>query len=342
MDAPMNVRILATFLCLASLGTGCVIYDNDNDPCCNTPPPGQRGDVTFQWTFSGGRCVDVPQIKAVQIRIGNERLANDGYYPCRTNGYDGIVLHDFVPASYNFTIQAIDYNDRVIYSSAGNFVVNGNTRVNVDLTPEGSPGSYAYISWRFPANVSCSQAGVARVQGSIDGGQWADLSCENGRTAGIQTADLGPGPHRLELVALGADNQPYYYTNGTFETVRGQPRSYSFDFWAVGGAALGWQLTADGRTTQSCAVAGITQVFINFRDVATGQLVYGEQGDRHACTDAPVTYNFLPPGDYYVYIQASGPGGVYLSNATTPPVIRVTAFRHVHPNDALSVLLQRR
>lgn len=337
----MNARILATFLCLASLGTGCIIYD---DPCCNTPPPQQLfpGNVTFQWTFSGARCADLRYIKGVNIRIDGALLANDGRYPCSTNGYDGIVLHDFAGRSYNFTIEAVDYNDRVVFTSGGNFVVNGDIRVNVDLTPVGSAGSYAYISWRFPNNVSCFQAGVARVQGSIDGGQWTDLTCEEGRTVGIQTADLGPGPHTVELVALGADNMPFYYTNGTFETVRGQPRSYNFDFWAVGGAAVAWQLSADGRTTQSCSVAGITQVFINFRDVATGQLVYGQQGDQHACTASPVTFNFLPPGDYYVYIQASGPGGVYESNFTTPPIIRVQAFRHVHPNDALSLLLRRR
>lgn len=340
----MNVRILATFLCLASLGTGCVIYDDD--PCC-TPPPQQLapGDVTFQWTFSGSRCVDLPYIKSVLIRIDGEILANNGYYPCTVNGYDGIVLHDFASRSYNFTIEALDARSQVVFSSAGSFTVNGNTRVNVDLTPPGSAGSYAYISWNFPASgggrPSCFQAGVARVQGSIDGGPWTDLDCEQGRIEGIATDYLAPGPHTVELVALGSDGQPYYYTNGSFETLRGAPHVYIFDFWAVGGAAVAWQLTADGRTTLSCSAAGVTQVFINFRDVATGQLVYGEQGDVHACNAAPVTYSFLPPGQYYVYIQATGPGGSYYSNANPAPIIQVRAFTHVPPSNALSLLLQR-
>ncbi|QRK04017.1 hypothetical protein JQX13_27450 [Archangium violaceum] len=339
----MNARLLAAFLCLASLGSGCIIVDHDDDhddgPCCNTnppPPPAARpGDVTFLWTFAPDfRCSDVPEVKNIHISIPGETLYNGGVYACSTAGVDGIVLHDFVPGNYSFTIKAYSYTNETLYEGRGTFTVNGDVRVNIDLTPNGM--SYAYVSWSFPPNTysqnpSCSQANVTSVKASIDGGEWVTLNCADGMTnGGVETPWLEDGTHTIDLVAYGRDRagrdgMPLYSTQGTFVTSAGSPRSESFRFYEVGGMSLRWELW-DGYDFVNCAEAGLTGMSINLFDKATGKFVYGTVGDPQPCTGAPVLYQFLKPGSYDVYIRGMKGSTILYTNEDAPTTVTVWAF----------------
>ncbi|WNG45005.1 hypothetical protein F0U60_13520 [Archangium minus] len=340
----MNARLLAAFLCLASLGSGCIIVDHDDDydegPCCNTPPPpppGQPGDVTFLWTFAPDfRCSDVPEVKRIHISIPGETLYNGGVYACNTGGVDGIVLHDFVPGNYSFTIKAYSYTDETLYEGRGTFTVNGNVRVNIDLSPNGM--SYAYVSWSFPPNTyspnpSCSQAGVTSVGASIDGGEEVILNCADGMTnGGVPTPWLADGTHTLELVAYGRDlkgrdGMPLYFTQGTFTTSAGSPRSESFRFYVVGGLSVSWQLW-DGYDFVDCSQAGLTAMSVNLFDKSRGEWVYPD-GDPQPCTGPfgpPILYQFLKPGNYEVHVRGMKGSTVLYTNEDDIKTVTVKAF----------------
>ncbi|ATB29616.1 hypothetical protein [Melittangium boletus] len=120
----MNRLGLLSALLSSSLMSGCV-YSDASDP----------GDVTFSWSFAGANCAQERRIEQVLVTIPGEALENRGYYPCSINGYDGITLHDFAPGTYDFSLDAIDYDGYYSYRAVGTFTVDGNIVVNVDLTP---------------------------------------------------------------------------------------------------------------------------------------------------------------------------------------------------------------
>lgn len=338
----MNARILAAFLLCLTSTTGCIIVDHDDDDdCCNPPAQTYPGDVTFLWTFANGRCADVPEVRSIKISIPGETLHNGGVYACNTAGVDGIVLHDFVPGTYNYTIQAIGYDGETLYEGGSSFTVNGDVRVNIDLTPNGM--SYALIGWSFPPNTysnspSCSQANVTSLKAQIDGGEWVTLDCEDGMTnGGVETPWLADGSHTIYLIAYGRDRagrdgMPLYTTQGTFVTSAGSPRSETFQFFAVGGMSLRWELW-DGNAKRTCAEAGLTGMVINLLDMDTGELVYGNAGDPQACNGAPILYQYLKPGRYEVYIRGLKGSAVTYSNEDLPDVLTVKPFEQVTSSD---------
>lgn len=342
----MNARLLAAFLCLCTASTGCIINNvhEDDDP----------GDVTFIWTFAStgaGRCSDTPDIKSIRITIPGEELLNGGVYPCSTAGVDGIVLHNFEPGTYSYTLEAISYTNHVLFASTGSFRVDGNVRVNSTLTPNGSPGSFAYISWAFEGNTgssnpTCYQAGVTHVDARIDNGEWVRFACAEGMGGEqVQSPFLAPGQHTIEFVGVrvsGSYEEPFYYRTGTLTTQAGSPISVSYSLWAVGGLSLRWELI-DGSISKTCAQSGVTQVTIHLFDETRQQYVYGDTGDVHRCDGAPVIYNFLRPGNYRVIMDATGPGGIFYTNRyNSPPSRTVTAFEQETEGDAYTLFLPRR
>ncbi|AKJ06616.1 hypothetical protein ATI61_105402 [Archangium gephyra] len=337
----MNARILAAFLCLSAASTGCIIIDGDGGY------QGYEGDVTFLWTFApNGRCSDVPEVKNIQISITGEALHNGGVYACNTAGVDGIVLHDFAPGNYPYTIRAIGYDGDTLFEGRGTFTVNGDVRVNIDLTPNGM--SYALVSWYFPNNASCYQAGVSYIRAQIDGGEWVTLNCADGMAnGGVETPWLADGTHTIQMVAYGRDRAgrddlPLYNTSGRFSTSAGSPRSESFQFFAVGGMSLRWELWDSSTTRRTCAEAGLTGMVINLRHRETDTLVYGSAGDPQSCTGAPILYQFLKPGTYEVYIRGMKGSVVAYSNEDLPDVLTVTAFEQKTVSDvAYTVALAR-
>ncbi|HEX5748257.1 MAG TPA: hypothetical protein VFZ09_18605 [Archangium sp.] len=310
-----------------------------------TPPPAP-GDVTFLWRFPDGWCADLPDVKSIRITIPGETLANGGIYPCNTAGVDGIVLHDFRPGAYSFTLEALSYSNTVLYTGSGSFTVNGDIRIIYTLTPAGSGSSYAYVSWSFPPNTTspnptCAQAGVVSVDVSIDGGAWTRLNCLDGQGSNqIRSPYLAPGSHTIAFIGVGSGGQHYYYTHGTLETRAGSPVSVSYQLKPVGGLAVRWELL-DGTVTKTCAQAGVTTVSINLQNLATGELVYGTAGDSQPCTGAPILYNYLEPGNYRVYIRGTGSGVFYTNENNSPPTLTVKAFEPKSSADAVTVVLKR-
>lgn len=338
----MNARALIPFLALLNLA-GCVIYSGGGGSTPPPPPPAP-GNVTFTWSFAGQSCQELPQIRSVWIRVPGERLQNEGVYPCLANNYPGIVLGNFHPGTYSFTLEALGYANEKVYSGAGSFTVNGDVRVTVDLTPSGGPNSYAYLTWRFPANAShsdpsCEQAGVAFVDVQIDGGKVERYPCAEGFSQpGVPTPFLEAGTHSITLWGLDSTGYVYYRFDGALQTFAGSPVAQDYRLgWAVGGTALQWALS-DGSVVRSCAQAGVTQMSVNFMD-SGGNLVYGPGGDLQQCDSAPVVYNFLQPGSYKVFLKGTGPGGSYLSNATNPPMVTVQAGVFASASQAITVQL---
>jgi len=322
----MNYKMLLGLVAATSV-SGCYVTDRDY---------GHGGDVTFTWTFAGQQCAAVPQISSVRISIPGEVIQNDGVFPCLVSNYPGIILQNFAPGSYTYTIQGLNYSSDVLYQATGTFIVDGNVSVQVDLAPL-SANSFAYLMWTFPPNSvsqtpNCDQAGVAFVDVVIDGGTPQRASCSAGFSQpGFRTADLPAGRHQIELRGVDSTNFPVYRFVGTLQTYAGSPISASYGLlWNIGGASISWQLV-NGGVIQSCDLAGVDTVNVNFRD-SSGAFVYGS-GDPQPCSGAPILYNGLLPDRYQVILSATSHSGVqYSSSGTNPPTVSVTAGVFVDPN----------
>ena len=332
----MNSRLLIAFLCLAAVAPGCVVHDHDEYP----------GDVTFRWTFGGLRCDQDRDIAGLNIIIPGEVLQNDGQYPCQANGFEGIVLHDFVPGVYSFTIEGVSYDNELLYVASGTFRVDGDVTVDIDMTPTGAPPSFAYVSWLFPENnvspnPNCNQAGVSAVEVRVDDGEWARIDCARGHGGNqIETPYLEPGQHTLEFVAIDSNGDPWYYYSGIIVTQAGVPTSHTASMWAIGGASIRWDIISNGNTL-TCSQARISLVYVNFIDVFTGDLVYSVTGDEQDCEGAPVVYEFLEPGRYEVEVFARSADGRTYKTPRGSRIIDVIAHQFPGPNSALTVPLVR-
>jgi hypothetical protein len=333
----MNSRLLLAFLCIASLSTGCIIEDNGCDTC--HPPPAQPGDVTFLWTFAGLRCDQARDVYGVNITIAGEQLLNNGKYACSTAGVDGITLHDFAGGTYPYTLQAVDFQNQIIFEANGTFTIDGDRRVSVDLTPTGNPASYAYLNWNFPGGQSCFQAGVSSVDVILDDLAPHTVACSAGQaTPGLQTPYLAPGEHYIEFVARDSNGQPLYYFNGGLTTKSYDPVYGSYTLYTIGGASISW-LLSDGAVTFECPQANPT-VYVNYQDLNTGNWVYPGLGDGHNCSTKPIVYSYLRPGTYALRVSTSTGGYSYVSNSGIN--VQVNAHVFPGPNQALQVTLYRR
>jgi hypothetical protein len=265
-------------------------------------------------------------VSSVHIQIPGEALQNDGYFPCLVAGYPGVVLHDFEPGTYSFSIEALGYSDELLYAANGTVTVDGDVRVSIDLVPPGQPASFAYLTWSFPSGInSCSDGDVTHVDVRIDQGGWTRFNCGAGRTdPGAHSVYLEPGSHTIHLVALDADGYANFEYVGALQTFAGSPVTADYSLnWAIGGTAITWQLL-QGSTPKTCAEAGVTSMVVHFVD-AQGNYVYGTAGDAHACNAAPIVYGYLKPGTYTLYVSGTGSGGQYLSSGTSPKIVNVTA-----------------
>lgn len=290
-------RVLLLSLAALLAGSGCIIVSNGSS----------SGDITFNWSFQGASCNQVPDVANVRITIPGETLENAGVFPCLVEGFPGVRLNDFRPGTYSFTVEGMNSADYVIFSKTGSVVVNGNVTVNVNLDEARAETSYAYLSWSFPAlsnasNPTCAQAGVAHVDVSFDGAPAVRYPCAEGQGAsGAVTPYLSSGTHAISLTAVTGDNYPLFAKQGTLVTSVGVPTAQGYALeWAVGGVTVAWSLSAAG-VVQSCASADVTRVYVDFQD-ASGNWVYGQSGDEQQCTAASVSYDYLKPGSYRVYV----------------------------------------
>ncbi|MCI0574210.1 MAG: hypothetical protein L0Y66_26060 [Myxococcaceae bacterium] len=346
----MNLRPLVTFLTLCSLATGCVYVDNDPGP---GPGPGGSlpGDVAFTWTLDGMTCSQALDVASVRISIPGESIANGGVFGCSSNGVMGIVLHDFRPGSYSFTIEAWDRYGETLYARNGTFHVNGDVSVHVELQ---SVRPTVDLTWGLPANAdfphpTCAQAGVQYVSVQINGvaqrayingepvqilvdGQWRDVvPCEWGQTGpGFRVALPSSGQHEIYLAAVSEDGFRYYdyfgYVNGfTDQTVSAD---YSL-LWAVGGRTVQWQLY-NGVQAVTCGQAGVSQVWVYFWNTQTGAYEYEPGYGQPWDCSRDDAFVYLPPGHYQVDVfdrprDVPLGSGSYSSSYQNPEDITVAA-----------------
>ncbi|MDY7232161.1 hypothetical protein [Hyalangium rubrum] len=220
-------------------GTGSFTVDGDTQVNVSLeripPPPPVPGDVTFLWSFPGSPrtwCADVPDVVGVRITIPGENLPNGGSFPCTNQGVDGIAVHDFAPGHYEYTLEAVNASNSVLYSGKGAFTVNGDTLVKVALISGQS--SFAYVSWTLSngpstPNPTCAEAGVSSVVVLIDG--WLDLrfNCAEGADGNrVTTFPLSPGQHGVELSGLNRTDQLLFSARGTLETRAESPVAVSY------------------------------------------------------------------------------------------------------------------
>jgi hypothetical protein len=309
---------------------------------CVTNGGAQRGDVNFLWTFNGRQCALVPDVTQVSIQIPGQTLQNGGIYNCvGQNGVAGILLLDFRPGTYSYSMQGRNSAGAVLYEANGTFVVNGSITVNVDMAPSSTAPGAAQITWRFPATQTvqmptCGQAEgpIIKVLIRIDGdtvGQEFDCSAgdlrANPQATGVVFPNLQVGTHTIDLAARDQYNFYYYRKVANFTVIAGgtTANEYLFD-WGVGALPMKWTFN-NGSTQVDCATAGISMVIIQVRD-SQGNDLYPGSGTSVPCATAGVQgtrFPFLYPDTYQVYLQATGTAGLYTTNFTTPPTAQVSA-----------------
>jgi hypothetical protein len=327
----MNTRILVAFLAATSL-SGCFFSTGGGGGGGGTPLA-DPGDVTFQWTFDGGACADVPDVQMINISIVGETLVDNGF-PCLVGGYPGIVLHGFAGRSYSFTIEALGYGGERLFVASGIFAVDGDVTVNVDLQPVAGPHSYAFIGWNLPPNAAnprpdCAEAGVSEVEVRIDNGFPVTYPCTDGNPAMVLTNGLISGPHAIALRVLGSDGTVYFGTEGTFSTWVGYTDEFVYTMsWAVGApvgvVSVKTQLWAGTTPTPvTCAWAGVSTLYVDFQDSISGIWFLDPVGQP--CSPQGVYYGrFVPAGTYDVIVTDGATPTPYY---TSPPYIVTVANR---------------
>lgn len=167
------------------------------------------------------------------------------------------------------------------------------------VTP-GSQRGDILLEWTF-AGQTCSAVGVANVRLSIPG-----ETLENGGlfpcSSNVQPVtlhDFRSGSYAYTIEGLAPNGFVLFRKAGTFAVAGDVSYQLTLD-WAVGGADVGWTLSASGVNV-SCGQAGVSTVYVNFRD-ASGAWVYGDAGDPQQCNVTSVSYDYLAPGTYAVYV----------------------------------------
>jgi hypothetical protein len=321
----MNSKLLGILLVAASLGSGCVVYDNSS----GYYGPTTSGNVTFSWSFGSGLSCSTSNVSYVVVNIPGETLQNSGQFPCTTNGYPGITLNDFAPGDYNYTLDAYDQANTLLFTQSGAFTVNGDVSLNVQLDPAGGANSYAFLNWSFQAAANAPQCGVdfTQVVATFDGdpNTATTYNCADG-TGGqpVATNYVAAGSHMLELDAMNGNGFVYASRSAPITTVTGAPSSQSFQLnWVVGGVAVGWTFFDASHTggTTDCSAVGVDTMNANFQRASDGFLLYGSAGDSFACAGAnPSVYNALPAGNYNVILAGTGPGPVLYSESRNYPI----------------------
>ena len=346
----MNTKLSFPFLAILALAQGCIIVG---------PGGPNSGNVTFAWTFLQASC-SYAGVASVHITIPGETLDNNGVYACNSNGYDGIVLHDFAPGQYIYTIEGLDSAGYTTYTGSGDFDIDGDVTEQVDLAPV----SYAWLTWTFPGNVTCANAdtpanfygGVKYVDIDIDG-QAVRANCVDGALAnggqGVYSAAVGPGNHVITLTALGAFTPaggqesvyPLFGASHALTTTLGAPvLDQAALQWMVGGTVVSWSLQSPTGTAQACDTANRTPyVYVNFVD-STNTAVYAQPGDANYCNAVSTKYYYLQAaaGGTNYRIDMQGAAASYTwSQVGTHPV--VTVMPGVFPADtsAINVTLRQ-
>jgi hypothetical protein len=274
---------------------------------------GPTNDVSFSYTVAGQTCTQLPQVAKVTIEIPNYRGVIQQSYLCATGANGGFRLFNFQPGTYNYTIRALSNADEVLFAGTGSFSVSsGSLSVSQELTPIGT-----LVSWTFPTGspVTCQFASTALIK--VDNAVAREFQCSEGANSpGILLTGLAPGGHNIDISLRDPVGQYYYRKITTFNVVQGQTTFQQFALdWIVGSLALKWNFSLAGAA-QTCAQAGVSQVFIYLRD-PTGKDLY-PTGLAVPCVNDGVQgfrINYVYSNNYTVIMNASGTAGTYESVA---------------------------
>lgn len=332
MNTPHRFLALAVVAPFVMSASGCVCVTSTNRP----------GSVTFLWTFRGQPCAVVPDVTQVAIQIPGQALQNAGVYGCLNGNPStaGIVLRDFRPGTYSFTIQGNNSQGQTLYAGSGTFKVAGDVTVSVDLQPTLTAPGNALITWRLPQNTTCAAAvpeageGIATVDIIVDSATPSRQACNSGivGSAGLQISGLTAGNHTIELRAYGTSGFQYFGVINSITINAGGTVAGEFQLqYVVGSLAINWQFAYNGAAF-NCSQIGNPSVYVNLKD-SSGAFVYsanGGSGIEVPCTNAGglqgTYFPYLYGDTYQVYVQAVGTGGVlYRSNQASPPTAIVTA-----------------
>ena len=252
--------------------SGCVIHADSKEPA---PVPAVGGDITFLWSFAGKTCAQAPEVNWVRVVLeggaGVEALPNDGYYRCNWDGWDGVKLTDFRAGTYNYTVDAVDSGDLVVYTATGTLSVNGPVQVPVNLNPTMIRGEME-VFWSFGREAKgCAQAGitttdpVSTVKVSVNNEPPYEMPCTYGQQSAVYT-DLAPGTYSVKIEGYIGDR--LWYRGLRSVTVSGQGGSYQLPVQldAVAAGATFAPVMGDGVTAFDCASTGTTALQIQLWD----------------------------------------------------------------------------
>ncbi len=195
------------------------------------------------------------------------------------------------------------------------------------------------VDWTF-AGQTCAAVGVQSVRLTLPG-----ETLENGGVFPCGTVlpvtlhDFRNGSYPFTAEGLDGSGYVLFRKAGTFVVNGDVFQTITLD-WAVGGAEVGWTLSANGVNV-SCAQAGVSTVYVNFR-AADGTWVYGETGDAQACNAITVGYDYLQPGTYAVYVAGRDTfNRIYEpANTVNLPIVTVSPGNFTPAPLSLSLILK--
>lgn len=263
----MGKRIL---LIAALTLSGCIIQPSDSpEPL----PDGDRGDITFYWSFAGRTCSQAREVVRVHITLSGVEprdLPDEGYFKCSPTGVEGITLTNFAPGSYSYRLDALDSANRVVYTANGSFLVNGSVKVDVNLASVSNTGRMQ-VYWTFlkdGVEKACASAGIANSGGVgkvlvyINNEPVQELDCtltdSSGKPVQAWAWELEPNTYQVVLkgVVVAGQQRQVWYSSGThqIQVISNQTTNVTIGLYP---AAAGARFIPRLPGYSSCAAAGV-------------------------------------------------------------------------------------
>lgn len=259
--------------------SGCIIHA---DSMGEQPAGASRsGDINFLWSFEGRSCSQTPEVDKVRVRLagarGVEKLENNGYFLCSWLGTDGVMLKNFAPGTYSYSIDALDSAGKALYSASGAITVNGNITVPVQLA---AVFGKVQIFWTF-AGKTCARADIAGPVTKVaitlnnDFQNQVVWPCSVAGIEGV-AAELGLGSYSVQVdgivavrdpVTNAVQEQTWYSATANATVSAGQTKNLALnlDPVAAGATFLPVLMSRAGQPL-GCAAAGVKSLWIQLTD----------------------------------------------------------------------------
>ncbi len=260
------VRALLLFCCIGL--ASCVWYSE---------PYYSVGTLQLIWSFNGGQGCNTAGVNKVVVQISGGNYSFYCYDP--VSGVPGATLTNVIAGTQAVTLTGYSGNVAV-YRWSGPLLVYGGTfnTYNIDLpyinggTGPGPSQSNVTFLWTF-AGQSCSQAGVSSVniavQDPINGNVNSTQPCTLQGVDGAVVNSFAAGTYSFTLSGLNGFGQSQFRATGA-ATVNGRaPITVHVDLQpgtpplvGPGGAVVALNFAG-----QSCAQAGVSEVYADLRDL---------------------------------------------------------------------------